>query len=71
MAFKYSSQMDHDLMDEVVMYNPFKKGHSWESMRRTMDEHPTLSMLSSKSLRDSALLLMDHRKGVVKRQEKA
>ena len=71
MAFKYTSQMDHDLMDEVIMYNPFKKGHSWESMRWTLDDHPTVSMCSSKSTRDWALLFMDHRKGVVKRQEKA
>nr|KAG5691229.1 hypothetical protein BaRGS_019440 [Batillaria attramentaria] len=26
----YTPSMDHDLMDEVALYNPFRKANSWQ-----------------------------------------
>ncbi|KAK7473593.1 hypothetical protein BaRGS_00035140 [Batillaria attramentaria] len=68
---KYTLEEDHDLMDEVSLYNPFKKINSWEGLKKKLDEHPLLGRRSSKSLRDRALLIMDQRRTLVKQQEKA
>ncbi|KAL8592710.1 hypothetical protein ACOMHN_037650 [Nucella lapillus] len=68
---KYTVEEDHDFMDEVSLYNPFKKINSWETLKKKFDDHPLLGRRSSKSLRDRALLIMDQRRTLVKQQEKA
>ncbi|KAL8607933.1 hypothetical protein ACOMHN_005488 [Nucella lapillus] len=68
---KYTVEEDHDLMDEVSLYNPFKEINSWETLKKKFADHPLPGRRSSKSLRDRALLIMDQRRTLVKQQEKA
>jgi len=64
----YSQEQDLELMDQVVLYNPFTKANSWEKFRAQLCDN-TLADRSSKSMRDRALLLMDQRRRVVAHQE--
>ena len=58
----YTDEMDQALMDEVVLYNPFLKEHSWPGLKKKLDSHPSLSLRLPKSLRDRTLLLIERRK---------
>jgi hypothetical protein len=70
MACKYTQAEDHELIDEVVVFNPFQRGRTWEGLKKGL-KSPTLGKRSSKSLRDRALLLMSKRKDVVNHQQKS
>ncbi|KAK7496163.1 hypothetical protein BaRGS_00012573 [Batillaria attramentaria] len=59
----YAPSMDHDLIDEVALYNPFRRGNSWPGLKKKkLEMHPSLSARAAKSLRDRTLLLMDRRR---------
>ena len=69
MATKYyTKDEDLELMDQVVLYNPFAKANSWEKFKAQLNDK---SDRSSKSMRDRAMLLMDQRRRVVAHQEAA
>lgn len=70
MATKYTQAEDHEVIDEVTVYNPFQRGHTWEGLRKQL-RSPALVNRTAKSLRDRALLLMQQRDRVVKQQQKA
>ncbi|KAK7486303.1 hypothetical protein BaRGS_00022473, partial [Batillaria attramentaria] len=67
----YTPSMDHDLIDEVALYNPFRRGNSWPGLKKKLDMHPSLSARAAKSLRDRTILLMDRRRAQLRAQDSA
>lgn len=70
MAVKYFHQEDHELIDELVTYNPFQRGHTWEGLKQQL-QNEMCRRRTAKSLRDRALVLLQQRLEVVRQQEKA
>lgn len=71
---KFTDAMDLEIADEVALMNPFKYGTSWEMVAEKLWNSPSqlcISVKSSKSFRDRAMLLMGKRKGVVAAQLKS
>ncbi|KAK7465104.1 hypothetical protein BaRGS_00037311 [Batillaria attramentaria] len=61
--------MDHEAMAQIVLYNPWARGHSWTEFHSNhMAGHPTLGpavVASWKSFYDRGKVLMDRRKAQV------
>lgn len=61
-AVLFTQQEDHDLLDQVATYNPFKRGNSWPGLKAAIGEdHPLLSKRTHKSLSDRTATLIAKR----------
>ena len=63
---RYSDSLDHDLMDQVCMINPWCAGNTWDDVvKAAKSAQPAFNTLTTKSLMDRANLLMKKRKEAV------
>ena len=66
----YTEDQDLDIIDQVLVVNPFRKGVRWEDVHTAvMAAIPALSTRTCKSIRDRVQLLLDKRKREVAKEE--
>lgn len=61
--FQFTDDMDLDIMDQVVLINPFREGATWGDVEVAIKKNHPLITASRKSINDHAQkLIRDRRK---------
>ena len=70
---QFTGELDHILMDEVVLYNPFKKFNTWQGLLELLikEGNAAFGSRTAKALRDRAMLLIGKRKVEMEVQRKS